>query len=558
MEVQKRTGEVVTFDSNKIMSAVGKAMARTDQDNRSLPECVVSFVKAEFGETGEPIHVDKLHEVVENALMDAKAFDVAREYVTYRNKNMPDIFRERIAYKPFEYPSLGMYVDAIQQSYWIVTEFGFQSDIQEFKAEMSYKEKEAVRRSMLAISQVEVAVKEFWGNVGSRISKSEVQEVGATFSESECHVAGTEVLTPTGWKDFRDVSVGDDVIQYDPYTEKSSVTDVKHVVNEEYKGDVYSFRENDLQFRVTPNHRFVTKNVHTGEISTSTIEDRNGIISPDDQIPSTQSSGWQSKSIVSTRSYYEGTIHCVTVDSGYIVTRFNDTVLISGNCRHSRAYSHLLEILGLNSDFEKVLEIPAIKRRVDYAQKALAKGKTDSNKDYMESILLFSLFIENVSLFSQFLVISQINKETGMLKGMSNVVAATSLEERTHADFGYELINIIRKENPEWFDEDLNTRVKELVMESFDAEKGIVEWIFDEGELDYISTDETIEYVKNRYNLGLVSAGFDKVFDIDQDKLERVKWFDVQNTATSHTDFFAQRSINYTKADTAFDEDSLF
>lgn len=412
MEVQKRTGEVVTFDSNKIMSAVGKAMTRTDHDDPSLPECVVSFVKEEFNGTSEPIHVDNVHEVVENALMDAKAFDVAREYVTYRNKNMPDIFRERIAYKPFEYPSLGMYVDAIQQSYWIVTEFGFQSDVQEFKTEMSFAGKEAVRRSMLSISQVEVGVKTFWGNMGNRVTKPEVQEVGATFSESEA--------------------------------------------------------------------------------------------------------------------------------------------------RHARAYSHLLEVLGLNSDFSKVLEVPAIKRRVDYAQKALAKGRTDSNKDYMESILLFSLFIENVSLFSQFLIISQINKETGMLKGMSNVVAATSLEERTHADFGYELINIIRRENPEWFDEDLNARVKDLVMESFDAETGIVEWIFGEGELDCISTEETIEYIKNRYNLGLESAGFEKMFDIDQDKLERVKWFDVQNTATSHTDFFAQRSINYTKADTAFDEDSLF
>ena len=44
------------------------------------------------------------------------------------------------------------------------------------------------------------------------------------------------------------------------------------------------------------------------------------------------------------------------------------------------------------------------------------------------------------------------NKHKNMLKGISNVVEATSKEEQIHGDFGIDLINIIKKENPQWFD----------------------------------------------------------------------------------------------------------
>ena len=44
------------------------------------------------------------------------------------------------------------------------------------------------------------------------------------------------------------------------------------------------------------------------------------------------------------------------------------------------------------------------------------------------------------------------NKHKNMLKGVSNVVEATSKEEQIHGDFGIDLIKIIKEENPDWFD----------------------------------------------------------------------------------------------------------
>lgn len=47
-----------------------------------------------------------------------------------------------------------------------------------------------------------------------RMPKTEIAIVGHTFAGNECHIEGTEILTPHGWVDFRDISNGDIVYQY--------------------------------------------------------------------------------------------------------------------------------------------------------------------------------------------------------------------------------------------------------------------------------------------------------------------------------------------------------
>lgn len=414
--VIKRSGEYVDFNEDNIALAVTKAMKSLGEEyiDEDLALKIAKRVSRKLKKETEPDyipHVDEIHVMVENTIMDMKLHDLAREYITYRDHNKPNIFKPRTEYKPFEYPALNEYTDAIQQSYWIHTEFNFNGDIQDFKIELTEPERETIRRCMLAISQIEIGVKTFWGKIGDRMPKPEIQEVGATFAESEV--------------------------------------------------------------------------------------------------------------------------------------------------RHSRAYSKLLEILGLNDDFKYVTEIPAIKKRIAYMQRAMA-GKTGSNREYVESVLLFSLFIENVSLFSQFLIISTFNEHKAVLKGISNAIAATALEENLHAMFGAEIINAIREENPEWFDDEMHELVNDLVKESFEAEQEIIEWIFEYGDFDFLRKEDVLEYIKNRYNKGLVNAGFDEYFTIDTHKLERMEWFDLQINATMHSDFFAKRVVNYSKMTQSFDEDSLF
>lgn len=110
-------------------------------------------------------------------------------------------------------------------------------------------------------------------------------------------------------------------------------------------------------------------------------------------------------------------------------------VLSNQEVIHNRAYEKLLEVLGLDKIFEEILEEPVIKNRMEYLRKYLKKVyKDDTRKQYVYAIILFSLFVENISLYSQFYIIQNFNKYKNILKDTSNQVSYTMQEEACFID----------------------------------------------------------------------------------------------------------------------------
>lgn len=226
--------------------------------------------------------------------------------------------------------------------------------------------------------------------------------------------------------------------------------------------------------------------------------------------------------------------------------------------RHKDAYARLLRILGLEDEFRNVVEIPAIKDRIAYLSKYLDGTRSKDNKMYTKSVLLFSLFIEHVSLFSQFLIMMSFNKEKNLFKGISNVVEATSKEEDIHGNFGSEIINIIKQENPEWFDAEFEKLIYSACKKAYSAECKILDWIFENGELDFLSKETIQHFIMNRFNNSLEKIGMNRVFDVDIAELEKTLWFEVETTSTKEGDFFYKKQIDYSKKQKAITEDDLF
>jgi ribonucleoside-diphosphate reductase beta chain len=226
--------------------------------------------------------------------------------------------------------------------------------------------------------------------------------------------------------------------------------------------------------------------------------------------------------------------------------------------RHQNAYAHLLTLLGLQKEFENVVEVPAIKQRIKYLTKYLDGTRSKSDKLYTKSVLLFSLFIEHVSLFSQFLIMMSFNKEKNLFKGISNVVEATSKEEDIHGNFGAEIINIIKAENPEWFDEEFSELIYSACEKAYAAECKVLDWIFEKGELDFLSKEVIQEFVKNRFNNSLNKIGLENLFDINIELLEPTMWFEVEIKSTKEGDFFYKKSIDYNKKSKSITKDDLF
>jgi ribonucleoside-diphosphate reductase beta chain len=411
--VLKRDGTTEDYDKQKISVAVSKAMKSIGIKSKTLSNEIADEVSIAINSNQSNdvvINVDAVHRSVENIIMDMGLHDLAREYILYRFNNMPNLFRKRTNLKPYEYPQLIEYLEAIRHSYWVHTEFNYSSDIQDMKVRMSPQEVEIVKKAMLAISQIEVQVKTFWAKIGDKMPKPEVQAVGVTFGESEV--------------------------------------------------------------------------------------------------------------------------------------------------RHADAYSNLIEIMGLNEEFAKLVEVPAIKKRIAYLEQSIQTPVDD--KDYFHKIILFSMFVENVSLFSQFLIMMAFNKHKNVLKGISNAVEATSKEEDIHARFGFEIVNIIKAENPEWWNKETTAEINRLAKEAYKAESAIVDWIYGDTDLDFLPKETVKEFMKHRFNQSLQAIELKPIYEVNEEVVRSTDWFAEEILSTKNHDFFVKRSTAYSKKSKAFTQDDLF
>jgi ribonucleoside-diphosphate reductase beta chain len=322
------------------------------------------------------------------------------------------LFEEQVSRKPNLYPWTEDFVNAMHNGFWTDKEFNFQSDVQDFKVNLSEKEREIIKRTLSAIGQVEVSVKKFWANLGNHLPHPGITDLGYV-------MANIEVI-------------------------------------------------------------------------------------------------------------------------------------------HNNAYERLLSVLELEDVFEQNMKLPIIRDRVNYLKKYLNKCYMNDKKQYIYSLILFTLFVENVSLFSQFYIINWFNRYENVLKDTAQQVAYTSREENIHGIVGTKIVNVLREEYPELFNDDLPERLKEEAQCAFEAESKIIDWIIGDYEKDNISADILKEFIKNRLNESLEQIGFKKVFDVDKDKIASTIWFDEDVLGNSATDFFFKRPVEYSKKDKSFDEDDLF
>lgn len=481
-----------------------------------------------------------------------------------------NLFEKRVYLKPYEYPELLDFKDAIRHSYWLHSEFNYTSDIQDYHTNVTPQEKSAITKSMLAIAQIEVAVKRFWGDLYKYFPKWEVDAVGGTFAE--CHIEGTEILTPSGWIDFNDITEGTLVCQFDAETKEMTFVKPTKVIKDPYQGELYRFSaENDRWITiVTPNHRMLDFDPVTGEervvlargfdVSVDRVKYYGGYDQrSDNEIDNIILYSVDNPNIQKEVIDYDGMIYCCTVPSGFIITRYRDTVSIEGNSeiRHSDSYAALLEILGMDEMFAHLHEYPALMSRYDYIEAFMA-NKNESKSEFVLTLILFSLFVEHISLFGQFLVIMSFNKHKNMFKGISNAIEATSKEEEIHGRFGIALYGILKEEHPELFTDEFYQELTALADSALKAEKAILHWIFEEGDLDFIDLATAENYIIHRYNNSLEILGIEAPYLVDERLLAKTRWFDEEVLSGKENDFFYKRSTDYSKKQKQITADDLF
>lgn len=222
---------------------------------------------------------------------------------------------------------------------------------------------------------------------------------------------------------------------------------------------------------------------------------------------------------------------------------------------HNAAYEKLLEKLGLEDIFEENMHVPAIRDRVAYLSKHNDKIYGDDRKQYVYSLILFTLFVENVSLFSQFYIVLWFNRFQNQLKDAAQQVKYTRNEELLHAQAGMKIINTLRAEYPELFDAELERKIAEECLGAVQAEIKLIDWMVGDFDKPKLNARILRSYVMQRMNESLEGIGYKPLFEIAPGEVEETFWMTEGLLAPAKVDFFHSEPTAYTKHDTTDDDD---
>lgn len=225
---------------------------------------------------------------------------------------------------------------------------------------------------------------------------------------------------------------------------------------------------------------------------------------------------------------------------------------------HNNAYERLLTILELDDVFEENLKLDWLQGRVKYLRKHTHKFYKDSKKQYLYALILFTLFVENVSLFSQFYVINWFARFKNVLKDTDQQVKYTRNEEAIHALVGIKLINTIKEEYPELFDQEMIDKIKYESTQMLAADSHMIDWMVNGIDEEGLSANILKEKTKSRINESLNQIGIDNVFEVDDEILLKTMWFDEELLGNNMADFFHSKPTEYSKKNQSFDESELF
>ena len=211
---------------------------------------------------------------------------------------------------------------------------------------------------------------------------------------------------------------------------------------------------------------------------------------------------------------------------------------------HAVAYSYLNETLGLEN-FDAFLQDEATMERFEN----LTRVDNKSTRNIGRSLAVFSAFAEGVSLYSAFAVLYSFQLRN-MLKGIGQQMKWSVRDESLHSKMGCQLFRHMCDEDSELLEacrEDIIEAAKAML----DAEEKYIDKMFELGDIENLKAYDLKQFIRKRLNEKLQELGYfdlGQYFAFNQDGAKNLDWFYHLTGGHTHTDFFAVRPTDYSKA----------
>ena len=221
---------------------------------------------------------------------------------------------------------------------------------------------------------------------------------------------------------------------------------------------------------------------------------------------------------------------------------------------HAVAYSYLNETLGLEN-FEAFLQDEATMERFDN----LVTYEGTDLVGIAKSLAVFSAFAEGVSLYSAFAVLYSFQLRN-LLKGIGQQMKWSVRDESLHSKMGCQLFRHMCKENPKLLNDcynDVIIAAKAMLA----AEENYIDKMFEQGDIENLKAYDLKQFIRKRLNEKISELGYSngrKHFEFNETAASNLDWFYHLTGGHTHTDFFAVRPTDYSKANEGEDFEDIW
>ncbi|MFM7069608.1 MAG: ribonucleotide-diphosphate reductase subunit beta [Actinomycetes bacterium] len=208
--------------------------------------------------------------------------------------------------------------------------------------------------------------------------------------------------------------------------------------------------------------------------------------------------------------------------------------------------------------FAAIENIPSIRQKADFCFKWIESinsleslNTREDRKQFLLNLICFAACIEGLFFFAAFAYVYFLRSK-GLLNGLAAGTNWVFRDESCHMNFAFAVIEKVRQEEPDLFDDDLKARVVEMVTEAVEVEYRFAEDLLSEG-IAGLSLRDTREYLQFVADQRLLILGIPKAFG-STNPFAFMELQDVQELAN----FFERKVSAYSigvEGEVAFDEE---
>ena len=146
---------------------------------------------------------------------------------------------------------------------------------------------------------------------------------------------------------------------------------------------------------------------------------------------------------------------------------------------HTHAYQYCIESLGMDEGeiFNMYQEIPSVAKKAqwgiqytrDLSDPEFKTGTVETDKALLENLIAFYCVLEGIFFycgFTQILSMGRRNKMTGVAEQFQYILR----DESMHVNFGVDVINQIKLENPHLWDQQMRDKATQMILEGTELE----------------------------------------------------------------------------------------